>query len=132
MTVMVWLSVAIFGGLGVMHLAYTLRDFGPHPRHFRPTEMDLLARLRSTRTAIAPHGRDYWSGILGFHLSHSTGLLLFALLIAVTNSHSISWLKPLLIIVGVSYVAIAWRCWFQAPMMCSATATALMAVGWML
>ena len=29
--------------------------------------------MPQTQTAIVPQGRDYWSGVLGFNLSHSRG-----------------------------------------------------------
>jgi hypothetical protein len=126
------MSAGIFAVLGALHLVYTLHDFGERPRYFRPADRALLAAMRKTRTAIAPAGRDYWSGILGFNLSHSVGLLLFALLIVVAAQYQIAWLKPILIAVGAAFAAIAWRCWFHTPMLGSLIATALMMAAWAL
>jgi hypothetical protein len=130
MTLLVWAAAAIMAFLGLMHLAYTLSDFGPRPRYFRPSDAKLLDAMRQTRTALAPNGRDYWSGVLGFNLSHSMGVLQFALLITLATVHEIAWLKPVLVIIGVAYAAISFRCWFAIPTGGILLATALMSIGW--
>jgi hypothetical protein len=99
------MSAGVFAVLGTLHLVYTLHDFGERPRYFRPADRSLLPAMRKTTTAIGPTGRDYWSGILGFNLSHSIGVLLFALLIVVTAQYQISWLKPILALVGGAFAA---------------------------
>jgi hypothetical protein len=132
MTVFAHLAAAVFALLGLMHTVYTLHDFGARPRYFAPVNKELLQSMKKTHTAIAPTGSDYWSGILGFNLSHSLGLVLFSTLIYVTTTHHIGWLKIALIAVGATYSAISARCWFRAPTMCSLTATFMMAVGWWL
>ena len=132
MNFLTMMSAGVFAILGALHLIYTLHDFGERPRYFRPVDRSLLPALRKTYTAIAPNGRDYWSGILGFNLSHSIGVLLFALLIVVAAQYHITWLKPVLIVVGLAFAAIAWRCWFRIPMLGSLIATALMIAGWLL
>jgi len=124
------MSGGIFAILGVLHLTYTLHDFGERPRYFRPVDRSLLEAMRKTNMAIAPAGRDYWSGILGFNLSHSIRVLLFALLIVVTAQHQISWLKPILALVGGTLAAISWRCWFHVPTLGSLIGTALMIAAW--
>ena len=124
------MSGGIYAILGVLHLIYTLHDFGGRPQYFRPVDRSLLAAMRNTNTAIAPTGRDYWSGILGFNLSHSIGVLLFALLILVTAQYQISWLKPILVLVGGAFTVIAWRCWFNTPMLGCLIGTALMTAAW--
>jgi hypothetical protein len=124
------LSAGVFAALGALHLVYTLHDFGERPRYFRPVDRALLSAMQQTHTAIAPNGRDYWSGILGFNLSHSVGVLLFALLIVVAAQYQITWLKPILIIVGAIFAAISWRCWFHIPMLGSLIGTALMIAAW--
>ena len=124
------MSGGIYAILGVLHLIYTLHDFGGRPRYFRPLDRSLLPAMRNTNTAIAPTGRDYWSGILGFNLSHSIGVLLFALLILVTAQYQISWLKPILVLVGLAFTVIALRCWFNTPMLGCLIGTALMTAAW--
>ena len=124
------MSVGVFAILGVLHLVYTLRDFGEQPRYFRPVDRSLLPAMRTTNMALAPTGRDYWSGILGLNLSHSIGVMLIALLIAVTAQYQILWLKPILALVGGAFVVIAWRCWFLIPMLGCLIGTALMIAAW--
>lgn len=132
MNVLTAMSAGVFAILATLHLIYTIHDFGERPRYFRPADRSLLPALRSTRPAIAPGGRDYWSATLGFHLSHSIGVLLFALLIVVAGQYQIAWLKPILIGVGAAFAAIAWRCWFRIPMLGCSIGTALMIAGWAL
>src|SRR5579871_929761 len=117
MNVLAFMSAGLFAILGILHLAYTLHDFGARPRYFRPMDHALLPALQNTHMNIARGGRDYWSSILGFNLSHSIGLLLFALLIVVATQHEIAWLKPLLMLVSGSFAVIAWRCCFRTPML---------------
>jgi len=116
--------------LGSLHLLYTAKDFGESPRHFSPRSSALLAQMRETRTALAPRGRDYWSGILGFHLSHSMGVLMFSLLIILADQYQIEWLKPFLVVIAFSYAGIAHRCWFRIPMLGASAAGVLLAAGW--
>lgn len=123
-------AFGVFVILGVLHLAYTLHDFGAKPRYFRPRDAALLPAMRATTMGIAPRGRDYWSGILGFNLSHSIGVLLLALLIIVATLYRITWLEPVLIAVGFAFAGIAWRCWFRVPMWGCLIGTALMIAAW--
>jgi hypothetical protein len=117
MNLLAMMSAGIFAVLGALHLVYTLHDFGERPRYFRPKDSSLLPAMRQTHMALAPRGRDYWSGILGFNLSHSIGVLLFALFIVVADQYRIMWLKPILVAVGAILAAIACRCWFRIPML---------------
>ena len=130
MIILAHAAAALVALLGVLHLAYTLHDFGPRPRYVRPSDERLLEIMRAAKTAVAPNGRDYWSGVLGCNLSHSVGVLLFALLIVIATLHAITWLKPLLIAVGATYGLISYRCWFIVPTVGILVATALLIVGW--
>jgi hypothetical protein len=132
MNFLTMMSAGVFAILGALHLVYTLRDFGERPRYFRPVDSALLPAMRKTYVAIAPTGRDYWSVILGFNLSHSIGVLLFALLIIVAAQYQITWLKPVLAALGLIFAAIAWRCWFRTPMLGSLIGTVLMIASWLL
>jgi hypothetical protein len=130
MPVLAYAAAVIMALLGVLHLVYTLYDFGPKPRYFRPSDASVLEAMRVTRTNLAPDGRDYWSGVLGFNLSHSVGVLLFALLISVATQYGVGWLKPALVAVGIIYTAISYRCWFSIPTTGIGLATVLLIVGW--
>ncbi len=123
-------GAAIFAVLGMIHLVYTLHDFGADPRFFLPNDKTLFEAMRKSRTRIAPGGRDYWSGVLGFNLSHSIGVLLFALLIVLATLHNIAWLQPLLVLTGVIYATISYRCWFRIPTTGILIATGIIGAGW--
>lgn len=130
---MTWLAdlgAAFFGLLSARHLSYVLQDFGDRPRYFRPTDPALVEAMRHSRTALAPNGRDYWSGILGFHLSHCLGIMLFVLLVVVATQYGIGWLKPVLVAVGGLYAVISWRFWFFIPTIGISLGTACLILGW--
>lgn len=132
MTSFAYAAALIYAILGGLHGLYTLRDICGGPRYFRPVDGAVLEGMRATKTAIAPRGRDYWSGILGFHLSHSLGVLMFALLIVVSVRYQIGWLMPVLAGIGALFTVIAWRYWFHIPMIGSAIATILIVLAWVL
>jgi hypothetical protein len=132
MSYLAFLAAAILATLATLHLIYTIRDFGAEPRYFAPRDPALLAAMRTERAGIAPNGRDFWSGLLGFHLSHSIGIFLFALLIVLATVYQIGWLKVLLVGLGCVFAWIAWRCWFNIPLIGCVAATASMLVGWAL
>jgi hypothetical protein len=123
-------AAGILATLAILHLIYAIHDFVFTPRYFSPRNASLLASMQATRNALTPTGRDYWSALLGFHFSHSIGVLLFALLIVLAGNQGGVWLKVLLVCLGVVYTWIAWRCWFRIPFIGCALATSLMIVGW--
>ena len=57
MNFLAMISAAVFAVLGVLHLVYTIHDFGEKPRYFRPLDRALLAAMRQTHAVIAPIGR---------------------------------------------------------------------------
>jgi hypothetical protein len=125
-------AAAIIAVLATLHLIYTLRDMFSRPRYFVPRDPALLQAMQGARLALAPNGRDFWSAMLGFHLTHSIGLLLYALLIVLTVTTPLPALQPLMIGLGLVLVLIAWRCWFHIPLIGCVAATALMIAGWAL
>ena len=130
MQILAFAAAGILATLATLHLIYTIHDFAFTPRYFTPRDAALLAPMKATRNALTPAGRDYWSALLGFHLSHSIGVLLFALLIVLAGNFEIGWLKAMLVCVGIVYTWIAWRCWFHIPLIGCALATGLMIAGW--
>ncbi len=130
MTYLPFLAAAILAILALAHLAYAIHDFAREPRYFAPRDRSLLAAMRATRNVLTPTGRDYWTALLGFHFSHSIGILLFALLIVLATTQAIGWLQVAMTATGAVFTWIAWRCWFHVPLMGCALATALIAVGW--
>jgi hypothetical protein len=125
-------AAAILSMLGVLHLIYTVRDIVSRPRYFVPRDPAVLDAMRGTKAALAPNGHDFWSVLLGIHLTHSIGLLLFALLIVLTVVTPLPALKPLMIGVGLVLTFIAWQFFFHIPLIGVALATALMIAGWLL
>jgi hypothetical protein len=125
-------AAAIMAVLATLHLIYTLRDMFSRPRYFVPRDRALLDAMRNTNLALAPNGRDFWTAMLGFHLTHSIGLLLYALLIVLTVTTPLLALRPLLIGIGLVLVLIAWRCWFHIPLIGCIAATVLLIAGWVL
>ena len=130
MMVLPFAAAAIIAILATFHLVYTLHDLVLRPRYFVPRDRALLQAMQATRIALAPNGRDFWSALLGFHLTHSIGLLLYALLIVLTATAPLPQLKPLMIGLGLILTLIAWRCWFHIPLAGCAIATALMIAAW--
>ena len=91
-------AAAIIAILATLHLIYTLRDIVLSPALLRAARSGTAGRhagdasLRSRRTD-AISGPSCWD----FHLTHSIGLLLFALLIVLTVVTPLPALKPLMI-----------------------------------
>ena len=123
-------AAAIIAVLATIHLVYTLRDIFSEPRYFTPRDRTLMQALQTTKLSLAPTGHDFWSATLGFHLTHSIGLLLFALLIVLSVTTPLPALRPLLIGVALLLTLIAWRCWFHIPLMGCAAVTVLLVAGW--
>lgn len=130
MNALPFLAAGILFTLATLHLIYTIHDLAFEPRYFRPRDRSLLEGMRATRNALTPTGRDYWSALLGFHLSHCIGVFLFALLIVLASTMPIDWLKIPLAVLGALYTWIAWRYWFHIPLIGCALATGLMITGW--
>ena len=122
-------GAAVLAVLGLLHLIYTTSDLIRGPRYFRPRDRDLLPRLQQTQTAIAPRGHDFWTTLLGFHISHSIGVLMLSLMIVVATAHGISWLGIVTTIVSAAYALVAWRFWFGIPMWGCVVATLLLIGG---
>ncbi len=120
------IAAAVYGLLGIAHGVYTLHDILHRPRYFRPKDHALVDGMRDTTVALAPGGRDYWTASLGFHLSHTIGVLLLALLIVISDTAGLNWLLPLLILISAIYAFIAWRFWFQIPFVGCVLATVLL------
>lgn len=125
-------AAAIMAILATLHLIYTLHDLFVSPSYFRPTDRSLLEPMQATTTALAPQGHNYWRALLGFHLSHSIGVLLFAALIELAAGPELAWIRPGLVALGTIYALIGWTCWFWIPAAGTTLATALLAAGWYL
>ncbi|PJK30081.1 LIC_13387 family protein [Minwuia thermotolerans] len=127
MDILFFLAAGIYAALGGLHLLYALNDIVRGPKYFRPRDRALLEGMQQTTTAIVPKGHDFWRNILGFHLSHSLGAMLFALLIVLAAGDATPWLEYPALAVSALYTLIAWRFWFSVPLIGCALATVLLA-----
>ena len=130
MPIAIHFAAAIMAVLATLHLVYTLHDLLIRPRYFRPMDRSLLEPMQATTTALAPQGHNYWRALLGFHLSHSIGILLFAGVIELAMDPHLAWLRPALIALGGVYAIIGWTCWFWIPATGATMATGMLIIGW--
>ena len=106
---------AIYLLLGIAHVALTL-----FTNSFDPSDSELLALNKSMSPNITTQ-TTLWSGGVGFHLSHSLGLIIlgaFYLAIALENPEIIltSLVFSLgLIIVPAIYLILSIKYWFITP-----------------
>lgn len=124
------IAAGIFGLIGILHLGFALYDFSAKPRYFRPNDDDVLASLKHTYSESAGNTRDYWTNVLGIHLCHAVGVLLFAVLIVIAAAYNIVALRPLLALVGIAYALIAWRFWARKPVSASLIGTIALLGSW--
>ncbi len=126
-------GMAVFAILGTLHLLYSLLDLA-EPKRFAPNEAGLLETMKNTRIRMAKNARNFWLSYMGFHLSHSLGLILFSAVYI-----SLSFVEPAVIFsaplatimigVGVIYAVLSHFFWFSIPLIGSTLATALLLLG---
>ena len=130
MSVLTFIAAGIFALIGVLHLGLALYDFSTVPRFFRPADDEVMASLKHTHIEVAGNTRDYWTGTLGIHICHAMGVLLFAGMIVLAESHHMVGMRPLLTLVGGTYSLIAWRFWSKRPISLSLIGTVLLIASW--
>jgi len=131
-----WLAAsggAFFFILGALHLRLTVRDL-KEPQHFFPARRDLLEDLKKTRINLRKDVKDFWTSYLGFHFSHSVGLLFYGAVViycALLRPDILSDVVARLAIVifGASYVLMARAFWFAIPFIGAGIGVTLIAVG---
>lgn len=125
-TTLLILGCSVFILLGAGHAALMLFS-----RKFEPRDPNLLAQLKSSRAGLSNTG-NLWTGIKGFHLSHSLGLVLFGwfyITLAVESPgvlRSSLSLNLGLFLIPVTYVYLAHRYWFSLPRNCFVIAVGLL------
>ncbi len=98
---------------------------------FEPRDPGLLAQLKSSKAGLSKTG-NMWSGITGFHLSHSLGLVIFGWFYITLAVESPSVLQSSvslnlgLFLVPVTYIYLAHRYWFSVPRNCFVIAVGLL------
>ena len=113
------IGMFIFLILGLLHLAYTIADL-LKPKYFAPVDSELLSAMRSTRIRLRKNVHSFWRSYLGFHLSHSAGLVIYSITyIGLTfTSPELVVASPFIqIMTGASllYAIISYWFWFSIP-----------------
>ena len=119
-------ACSVFSILGIGHAALMLFS-----TKFEPRDPVLLAQLKSSKPGLSKTG-DLWSGIKGFHLSHSLGLVLFGAIYTTLALENPSYLQSSavlnlgLLLVPALYIYLAHRFWFSVPRNCFVVAFGLL------
>ncbi len=127
-TTLLILGCSIFVLLGLGHAALML-----FTTKFEPRDPELLARLKAATTGITGT-RNMWKVIIGFHLSHSLGLVLFGGFYITLALENHSYLKSSvamnmgLFAVPLVYIVLAHKYWFNVPRNCCVLAISLLAL----
>lgn len=120
-------AISLF--LGSLHLAYT---FFTHK--FNPTENQLEIAMKQVPLRISRE-MTMWNAWIGFHVSHSIALMLFALVYGYLTVfrwevlRGSFFLAALGFLVLVAYVVLARVYWFKAPLVWISAATLLYFAG---
>jgi hypothetical protein len=117
-------GASIFGVLGTAHLLFTF--FTPK---FETRDPSVGEAMRST-SPVLTRETTMWRAWIGFNASHSLGAILLPAVyipLAIWHleviQHSL-WFSALPVVVGSSYLALAKKYWFKAPLAGIALATA--------
>ena len=120
------LGCSVFVILGIGHAALMLFS-----AKFEPRDPALLAQLKSGKAILSKTG-NLWSGIKGFHLSHSLGLVLFGAFYTTLALENPGYLESSivlnlgLLVVPVLYIYLAHQFWFSVPRNCFVVALGLL------
>jgi hypothetical protein len=108
-------GAAVFGLLGLIHLIYTFRG-----NRFDPHDVELKESMQNS-TLILTKQTTLWKAWIGFNASHSYGAIMVALFyvpLAIFHNELIQnslWFSILPTLIGVSYLVLAKRYWFNVP-----------------
>ena len=123
-----------FGVLGGLHAIYTVLDLR-NPRRLVPVDPSVAQAMANSALRLPRGGTDMWRAWIGFNLSHSLGLLLFAALAAWAgfrvNTLPVG-IMPVLTLIGCIYLVLAMRYWFRIPAIGVAIGTGCFAAAWLL
>lgn len=112
-------GAGIFSLLGLIHAIYTFQDLS-RPRHFTPRDAGLRAAMQQAAVALHPK-INLWKAWLGFHFSHSLGLLMFGgafLYVGIFHPEFFSqslFVQGCSILVSAIYLALSLKFWFSKP-----------------
>lgn len=119
--------------LGSLHLRLTVMDM-KSPRAFIPAKRELLDELQNTRINLRKDVKNFWLSYLGFHFSHSAGILFYSLVVmycALVRPDVLSDMTVRMGLVGfgAAYVLMARAFWFVIPLVGSLLGVSLIAIG---
>lgn len=131
-----WLAAAgafIFLALGALHLRMTAADM-KEPKRFVPAKRELLEEMKATRVAFRKDIKNFWLSYLGFHFSHSAGVMFYGLTVAYCalvrpDILADIYVRIAIVVFGASWVLMARAFWFVIPLAGSALGVTLIAVG---
>ncbi len=132
-TILIITGASIFFVLGVLHLLYSFLDLR-RPKFFAPADPSLLAQMQNTTIRMRKDAKNLWLSSLGFHFSHSTGVLFYACVVAYVAAFYPAMLADPVIAtvfigIGAAYVVMAHFFWFIIPFVGALAGTALIAAG---
>ena len=108
-------GAGIFGLLGTVHLLYTF-----FTNKFDAYDDSVTEAMKST-SPVLTRETTIWKAWIGFNASHSLGAMLVAAIyipLALQHMEVIAgslWFSLLPMVIGFSYLALAWRYWFKIP-----------------
>lgn len=116
------IGLLVLAVLGAVHLKYTFADL-KHPRYFTAEDKTLLPLMQNTRVRIIgarKNKHSFWRGYMGFHVSHSAGILAFtAIYLSLSFIDPVIIFHPLMSVLlvggGVGYAVMARCFWFSIP-----------------
>ncbi len=131
-----WLIVAgalLFLILGMLHFRMTVADLKA-PKKFAPAKPGLLDELKNTRMAFRKDLKSFWKSYIGFHFSHSVGIMFYALTViycALVRPDILAdvYARVGIVVFGASYALMARAFWFIIPLIGSILGVSLIAVG---
>jgi hypothetical protein len=125
-----------FLAMGVAHAVLTPLAVGDR-KGLSPSDTALSSAMAKTPLSITKR-TDMWRCWVGFNLSHSLGLLLFAAFVLVIGRSGVSFaqqarvLVPLTVIVSASYLCLAMTYWFRTPIIGCVLSVGCFVASWIL
>jgi len=122
-----------FIALGALHFRMTVADM-KDPKRFTPAKPGLLEELQGTRVSFRKDVKDFWTTLIGFHFSHSIGVLFYGLVVLYCALERPDILgdmlaRVMIVVFGASYVLMSRAFWFIIPLIGSALGVTLIAIG---
>lgn len=122
--------------LGIAHALATPLATGDR-KGLSPRDPQLPEAMRAT-TPLLTRRTDIWLAWVGFNLSHSLGVVAFAVFVLVLGASPARFAAvsavaiPLATMVAAGYLALGIRYWFRTPIVGCAIALACFVAAWLL